>query len=87
MTSIDSLNLAPTQSMSDDEMAILNQIAPDVNKCSNYYPIIGAVIIAVLAWVVTSDYFTHFFKGVQYLPFAQAGIIFSAVLIVILFLT
>ena len=87
MTSLDSLNLADTQSMSAEEAAILNQISPDIGKSSTIYPIIGAVIIAILAWGLSSEYFINFFKSVPYLSFAQAGIIFSATLIAILFLT
>lgn len=88
MTSIDSLNLQPTQTLSGDEISLLNQIAPDVSHGqTTLNPIIASLIIALLAWSITSNYFTKFFHNVTYLPLVQAGLIFSAVLVTILFLT
>lgn len=77
------------QQLSPREMNLLDMISPEfeTRQTSTFYPILVSLFVAVLAWGITSSYFTNVFKGVQYLPFIQAGIIFSVVLVSILFLT
>jgi len=74
--------------LSGDEAHILNQIAPEIaQNQSTLNPIIAALTIALLAWGISSSYFTRFFHNVSYLPIVQSGMIFSAVLLTFLFLT
>lgn len=88
MTSISDLNLQANQTLNDADARLLDQIAPHVGHgSSTLNPMIASLIIALLAWGITSHYFTKFFNNVKYLPFVQSGLIFSAVLITILFLT
>jgi len=88
MTSFDNMNLEDVQTLSANDLEFLDSISPVIEtyQPSTFYPIIVSLIIAVLAWTITSSYFTKYFENVKYLPVVQAGIIFSAVLISILFL-
>ena len=89
MTSFDEMKLDDVQTLSANDMNFLDTISPvtETHQPSTFHPIIVSLIIAALAWVITSSYFTKYFQNVQYLPIVQAGLIFSAVLVSILFLT
>jgi len=84
MTSIDNLELSESEA-SNDTYKLLDEIAPTQKKQTTFYPLIIAIIIAIIAYVVTSGYFTNFFNNVSYLPLVQSGLIFSISLLMILY--
>jgi len=84
MTSIDKLDLE-SESISHDTSKLLDDIAPTPKKMSTFFPIIIAIIIAIVVYVVNSTYFMSFFSGVQYLSIVQSALIFSISLLLILY--
>lgn len=84
MTNIDDLQLQDYQVLDATNSSILDNIVPIHSKSVSYYPILCAILVSFVVYILTTDWFNNFFKNVQYLGIVKTGIIFGVVMLMIL---
>lgn len=84
MTNIDDLQLQDYQNLNATDAEVLDSIVPIYSKSVSYYPILCAILVSFVVYVLTTDWFNNFFKNVQYLGIVKTGIIFGVVMLMIL---
>uniref|UniRef100_A0A6C0JQF2 Uncharacterized protein n=1 Tax=viral metagenome TaxID=1070528 RepID=A0A6C0JQF2_9ZZZZ len=90
MTSLDSINLDDYQDLSTDEENLLGQVAPvhhgSGSSVSSWTPIIMAIILSLLAYLISSDWINSKLAEVPYYKWSLFGLFFSSVILIALFL-
>lgn len=96
MTSLDLLNLDDFQDLSADEENILTQIIPTQNTPAksvsvsrgiwDWTPLLIAIVVTILAYVINTDWVISKLQDIPYYKYSLFGLLFSATIILILFL-
>ena len=89
MTSLDSINLDDYQDLSTDEENLLGQVAPVASggsSVSSWTPIIMAIILSILAYLISSDWINSKLAEIPYYKWSLFGLFFSSVILIALFL-
>ena len=90
MTSLDSINLDDYQDLSTDEENLLGQVAPvgsgGCSSASSWTPIIMAIILSILAYLISSDWINSKLAEIPYYKWSLFGLFFASVVLLSLFL-
>lgn len=90
MTNLDTINLDEIQDLSLDEENILSGLGAKTvyaKQSSRLPPIVIAAIITFLAFIFNTEWLQSKLEDVPYSRFALLGLLFSAILIFMLFFT
>lgn len=90
MTSLDNIDLDEMQDLSIDEQNILSTINPRpyvvAKSSTTWYPIILAVVVTVLAFLVNTDWVQNKLQDIPYAKYAMYGILLAVVLLSTIFI-
>lgn len=89
MTSLDQIDLDDYQDLSIGDQNIISNLAPKYTSSTSkatWFPIILAVIVTILSFLFNTEWILSKLQDIPYSKFALSGILFSLILISVLFL-
>lgn len=90
MTSLDNIDLDEMQDLSIDEQNILSTINPRpyvaLKSSTTWYPIILAVVVTILAFVVNTEWVQNKLQDIPYANYALYGVLLSIILLSTIFI-
>ena len=89
MTSLDSIPLNEHQELSENDQHLVGLIKPmgSGSSATSFSPLIVSILITITALFLNSDWIAQKLDNIPYYKFSLLGLLFSATLFYILFLT